>query len=125
MPKSIFETVKLQWGDETFEVAPNQVMGLIQRIEDHITFADLHTSKPAIGKISAAYAEALRYAGASVTDEEVYGQMFDMATGRQMKNSITGLLMIMIPPNQLQKKTRDSPVKPKPKNGKKKQSKKV
>lgn len=105
MSKNIFEPVKLLWNDEEYEVASNRVMGLIQRIEDHVTFADLQLENPKIGKISVAYAEVLRYAGAEVKDDEVYQAMFHGATGAQIQNAITGLLVIMIPPQHLQKKT--------------------
>jgi hypothetical protein len=111
----IFETVKIQWDGEDYEVDPNRVMGLINRIEDHISFSDLSSKSLKISKVACAYAEALRYAGCTVTDAEVYNSMFDGASGRQIQNAISGLLLIMIPPEHLQKKTQKPKMKMKAK----------
>lgn len=105
MSKSVFEPVKITWDKKEYEIPANQVMGLIARIEDHISFADLVGNKPKIGKISTAWAEALRYAGAKVSNEEVYSEMFSGATGSQITSAVSGLMEIMIPPGHLQKKT--------------------
>lgn len=94
------------WADEEYVIPANRVMGLIERIEDHITFADLASNKVRFGKISRAYAEALRYAGKDVGVEEVYKSMLSGATTNQVQSAINGLLQIMIPPEPVQKKTK-------------------
>jgi len=118
MSKSVFEPVKIKWDGEEYEIPANRVMGLIERIEDHISFADLGGKNPKIGKISRAWAEVLRYAGAAVSDDEIYMQMFDGATGGQIQTAVFGLMEIMIPPAYLQKKTpagpAEKPSTPKP-----------
>lgn len=103
---SVFEDVEIRWGDKDYKVPSHRVMGMIEKIEDHVTFGDLNTNKPPLGKIAAAFAEALRYAGANVSSEEVYSGMFEGATTGQILMAITGLQMIMIPPAHVQKKTK-------------------
>jgi len=105
MRESVFDDVKIKWDGKDHTVTSDRVMGLIERIEEHISFADLSGTKPKIGKIAGAWAEALRYAGARVTTEEVYAGMFKSATSGQINTAISGLLLIMIPPEALQKKT--------------------
>lgn len=111
MEDSVFDEVKIKWGGKDYTVPSNRVMGLIERIEDHISFADLSGNRPRLGKIAAAWAEALRYAGAQVSAEEVYGDMFKSATSGQINTAISGLLLIMIPPDAIQKKTDNRTVK--------------
>lgn len=109
MNKSIFEPVKLKWGDEEKEIPANRVMELIILLEDHISFEDL-IGNPKRGKLSNAYSEGLRFAGFSVTTEEVYSQMFSGASLIQIQNAIAGIQQIMIPPATLkmyQKQTKE------------------
>ena len=109
MSKSIFEPVTLAWGKDTYEIPAELVMGLIERIEDHVTFGDLADNKVKFGKIAAAYGTALRYAGCRVTNEEVYRSILDGASFEQVTSAINGLMMIMVPPGRIQKKTKDGP----------------
>lgn len=108
MTKSIFEPIKIQWGDDEYEIPANRIMGLIETIEDHVSYADLNPDNPKMGKIAAAYTKAIRYAGGKVDEGEVYNAMFDGATAFQVAQAIDGLLAIMIPPAHLQKKTADT-----------------
>ena len=105
MSGSIFEDVKLEWDGKEYTIPSNRVMGLIERIEDHLSFSDLLSKNPKIGKIAGAWAEALRYAGAAVSDEQVYAEMFRGATTGQIKTAVFGLMEIMVPPQHIQKKT--------------------
>ncbi|NIQ01592.1 MAG: hypothetical protein GWM98_15405 [Nitrospinaceae bacterium] len=119
MTNSVFKPVTLEWEGTEYEIPADRIMGLIVRLEDIVSFRDLDQKNVKPGKISAAYAEALRYAGATVTDEEVYEQMFLGATTGQLYGAIAGLFSIMIPPSHLQKKTKDGPEPPgAPKKGK-------
>ena len=111
MRDSVFDDVKIKWDGKEYTIPSNRVMPLIERIEDHVSFGDLAGKKPKIGKIASAWAEVLRYAGASVSDEQVYADMFKSATSGQIHTAISGLLMIMVPPEALQKKTDSGPVK--------------
>lgn len=96
---SIFQPVTLKWNDDEYVIPANQVMGLIAQIEDAITLNELLGKKGApLGRVAMGYGAALRYAGARVTDEEVYQSMFGGESGATVQAAVTGLLTMMIPP---------------------------
>jgi hypothetical protein len=77
-------------------------MGAIARIEDVITLAELQNysirGAAPIGKLSMAYAAVLRYAGARVTDEEVYEKSFVGDREQEaMIMAIMNLMKMMLP----------------------------
>jgi hypothetical protein len=97
-----FEDIELPWSGKTFVIKSNRVMGAIARIEDVITLAELQAyavkGAAPIAKLSMAYAAVLRYAGAQVTDEEVYEKSF--VGGREqeaMVMAIMNLMKMMLP----------------------------
>lgn len=105
----IFKPVTLTWKGVDYEVGADSVMMLIAKIEDIITLTELLNPKGRpIAKISMAYAEALRYAGARVKDDEVYAAMFKEGASDAATNAVNGLLMMMVPPPEL---VEDKPVK--------------
>jgi hypothetical protein len=104
MIMSVFDDIELPWAGSTFVIKSNRVMGAIARIEDAITLAELQAyavkGAAPIGKLSMAYAAVLRYAGARVTDEEVYEKSF--AGDREQEAmilSIMNLMKLMLPPS--------------------------
>lgn len=103
---SIFEPVTLTWNDEEYTIEPNRVMGLIEVIEDIITLEEV-VSKTGNkrGKLSRAFASALRYAGAKVNDEDVFKTMFGSTAGSSISSAVTAILMLMIPPEHLRAET--------------------
>lgn len=101
---SVFQEIKLPWEGKVYIVPPDQVMMCIAKVEAHITLVDLNEygqrGAAPLGRLSIAYATALRHAGARVSDEEVYASLFkagDMAN--RVAESIGVLLMMMIPPD--------------------------
>ena len=102
---SIFHEVGLSWKGEEFTVPHDRVMGLIEVIEEVVTIQDL-TSKNGVkfGKISRAYSDALKYAGArGATQEQVYSAMIGgSGEGVAIQEAVNSLLMLMIPPEHLQ-----------------------
>jgi hypothetical protein len=100
----IFEEVTLTWKGADYTVSPDRVMGLIATVEDVITLSELgRSASPKLAKLSTAYAVALRYAGCSVTSEEVYAACFsDAAT--MVERLVSSLLLLMIPPAELKEK---------------------
>jgi len=108
MSKSIFEDVTISWAGKEYTVKANEVMGLIRRIEDHISWNDLISKQAKISRLSDAWAEVLSYVGVGITPEEVYELLFDGATMDQIWNSVNTLMIIMVPPKHLQKKTEAS-----------------
>ena len=109
MSESVFETVKIKWDGKEYEIPPDRMMGLIVRIEDHISFADLAGKNPPMSRIAGAWSEVLRYVGVSVSGEEVYRDMIKGASLAQIQTALFGLMEIMIPPDAVQKKTKAGP----------------
>lgn len=108
-----FDTITLEHEGQDYVVEPRQVMGLIDAVEEHVTLGEIVTDQSKrgtirFGKLSQAYASALRYAGAKVTDEEIYISL--MPTGqdpqamqRRSTEIVTALLQLMVPPEDVVK----------------------
>ena len=107
-----FEPVTLSWGGEDFTVQADNVLELVAHIEDALCGADqpsavvalMRPGGPTHVRLSRAYGAALRYAKASVTDEEIYLSIQDdFASGKtdvsvKINAAIMGLLKIVSPP---------------------------
>jgi hypothetical protein len=102
----MFDPIKLRWNDQSYVVAPDRVMGAIASVEDVVTMEELgrYLKKRTMpfGKLAMAYGSLLRYAGARVTDEEVYLGMFGGGdTTQAMLTAMTTLLAMLLPPGAL------------------------
>jgi len=112
---AVFERVVLSIKGENYTVESDRVMGLINQIENHITFFDLVNPQYLRNEqLSRAYHAALTYAGADVKIEDVYVSLFSVDGKEKVIDRINGLLSMMIPPKHLQasldvKKYRPSP----------------
>lgn len=95
---SVFEQIELGFKGETFVVQPDKVMRLIALVEDVISLQEL-TSQPKLSKLAEAYTVALNYAGASAQTEEVYASLFGDGGSEVVQNTITSLIMMMLPPS--------------------------
>ena len=108
-----FEPVTLTWQEQSWTVPANKQMGLIARIEDALSGDSgeqavtilWRKEGPPHSRMAAAFGAALRYAGASVTDEEIYLSIHrDIATGSATQTAakvnmmILALLSIISPP---------------------------
>jgi len=100
---AIFEDVSLTWEGKDYRVSRNKIMGLIAAIEERIPFTKLHSSNPPMSGIAQGYAAALRYAGARVSDEDVYASLFS-SDGVGISQAISDLSVLMIPPDVIRKK---------------------
>lgn len=103
MPR-IFEDIPLEWKGEKFIIPSNRIMGALARIEELVTLDELHAMTQGKGlkfiAVSRAYASTLRFAGAMVTDEEVYASMFEKDDDKKkgaMITAVFGLLNMMVP----------------------------
>jgi hypothetical protein len=104
MPKSVFEKIELTWKGETYVIPPNRVLRAIAKIEECISSADLAKGEHVpFSKAAMAYAAVLRYAGAKVTDDEVYEALWDNNGAAGASNVVIALWMMMIPPAQRRK----------------------
>lgn len=111
-----FSPVSLGWQGESFTVPADRQMQLILEIEDALSGASgqqaiavlMQRGGPSYARLSQAYGAALRYAGASVTDDEIYlSIMSDMAEGKadaatKTQTAVLALLSIIAPPVALQ-----------------------
>lgn len=104
MSAAPFDDIHLGWQGKTLTIPAHRVMGAIKRIEDHVTLAELQADAGRgtlrLGKLAAAYADVLRYAGAAgVTEEDVYAGMFGVEAQKNVVGAIASLLGMMIPRN--------------------------
>lgn len=102
---AIFQTIELFWDGEPYVIPPERVLGAVAEIEEIVTLPDLLTmlgGKMTMAKLSRAYGVLLRYAGAKLTDDEVYGGLVKRGeTFEQMQTACMALLGVMIPPESL------------------------
>lgn len=107
---SRFRPITLEFKGKSYTVPAERMMGLIDSIEEHITLAEIYEDGRArktmrFGKLSAAYASALNYAGADTNQEEVYFALFgdsaEQAADTKAFNVMMALLTIMTPPQSV------------------------
>lgn len=102
---SPFSEVKLRYEGVEYVIPPDRVLMAIARVEEVLTVDELvkyaaRGSAP-MAKLSMAYGTVLRYAGANVTDSEVYRSMFNINQLNATVAAVNGLLQMMIPPDAL------------------------
>jgi len=109
----MFSDVKFTYGGKDYTVKSDQVLMCIARVEGVITLGELvDTSRPQNAKLAMAYGEALRFAGAVVSNEELYLNIFKDGAAQSMGAAVGGLLSLMIPPEALQEKAGTAEKKP-------------
>ena len=100
----IFEPITITWAGSEYKIESDRVMGAIATIEEVVTLSELaemlQSGKLAFSKIARAFASVLRYAGASVSNEEVYSAMFGEDKSSAMQ-SLSMLLGMMVPPTAI------------------------
>ena len=109
----MFEDVTLSWKDETFTVPADKQMVLIAKLEDALRGDSgrqplgilMQMGGPSYGELARAYGAALRHAGATVSDGEVYlAIQEDLASlnpeevTAKIQTSVVALISIMSPP---------------------------
>ena len=111
---SIFEDIKLAWDGRDYVIPSDRVMGAIARIEDVVTLGELqrYSEKQAapLAKVAMAYGTVLRYAGANVTDDQVYAGIFSGEAPNQQDSIVTSiytLLAMMLPPEAMRSGSKD------------------
>ncbi|MGK7753780.1 hypothetical protein [Roseovarius sp. C03] len=121
-----FEPVTISWKGEAFTVPAEDQLPLIAKIEDALSDQSgrpavlVLTTRggPSYSRLAAAYGAAMRHAGASVTDAEIYLSITeDLAKGdaeiaEKLQNAVLGLLAIIAPPVYRQLTSRGEPGKP-------------
>jgi len=103
---AIFQPIKLSWHDRDFTIPAERVLGAIAVVEDVATFPDIarmiNRGEPNFSKVARAYGALLRYAGASVLDDEVYAGLFNPETMQaQVLTALNLLAVMMTPPSAI------------------------
>jgi hypothetical protein len=108
-----FEGVTLTWNGTPYNVPANRRLKLIMSVESIIGAFELSQLSQGgnipLARIAAAYGAALRFAGASVTDEDVYAGMFQGTTAEAVSTALFGLLALMLPPAAMLKNNGSAP----------------
>jgi len=97
-----FDDITLEWHGKEFTIPANRVLKAIACVEDVLTLNELamYSERKAIpfAKIASAYGAVLRYAGARVTDDEVYSGMLQSEDkGVTVTTALGGLMAMMMP----------------------------
>lgn len=97
-----FDDVVLTWAGIDYTIPATKMMGAIARIEDHVTLPELRNygerGAVPLSRLASAFASVLRYAGAKLTDEDVYAEMFKgEAQQAAMAISVNILIAMMVP----------------------------
>lgn len=107
-----FDDVTLDWKGRTYRIKGTRLMGAIKQIEREITLFELiqyaQRETIPIATLSSAFAILLRYAGASVTEEEIFKE-FDEVMQNSIMNLVHLLVELMTPP-KLRAKMQAEPV---------------
>lgn len=107
-----FEPVTVAWKGETYTVEPDRMLMLIAQVEDALSGGSgkqavqilTQSGGPNYSALSRAFGAALRYAGADVSDEEIYLSIMDDFADRKadvavkVQQAIMALLAIIAPP---------------------------
>ena len=108
-----FEDVTLSWGGKDFVVPASRQLMLIAKIEDALggdtgeqaVAVLFRKNGPPHSRLAMAYGAAMRYAGASVTDDQVYLTIHEDIANKSaaavqgtIQTMLAGLLAIISPP---------------------------
>lgn len=95
---SIFQDVVLRWHGADYPVPSNRVMKMIAAVESEITLKELTQDRGVpLARMAAGYSAALTFAGARVSPEDVYAELFANGSS-DIPMLISALLSMMIPP---------------------------
>jgi hypothetical protein len=101
---AIFEKITLGWRDRDYVIPADKVMMAIAVVDEIITYGELcmiaQIGRPPLAKLAQAYGAVLRFAGAKVSDEEVYEGMFtDGQLLERVAAAVNTLVVMMTPPS--------------------------
>lgn len=105
---SVFDDIKIGWAGKQYVIPARKVLGAIARIEEVLTLQELlryaQEGNFPMAKIARGYSAVLRYAGADITEDDVYEGMFPNGTAGVNPQetafaAMQGLMEMMIPPS--------------------------
>lgn len=98
----MFAPIKLQWQGRAYEIPANRVLMAIAEAEEVLTLDELQRfaarGTAPTAKLSMAYGRLLRFAGATVADDEVFAGMLTGDQGEVAAAATSALLALMLPP---------------------------
>lgn len=102
----MFKPIELEWHGKPVVIPANRALGAIATVEGIITGQEIQGFLQRGGypaaRVAQAFGALLRYAGETVTDDEVYRGLFnDGPKTERTVGSMNLLLMMMIPPDML------------------------
>jgi len=107
-----FSDIELDWKGQVYVVKSHRVMGAISRIEEIVTLPEIQEyarrGTVPLAKLSMALGAVLRYAGASVTDDDIYSTALSSSDSGVMM-SVMAIMQVMLPPEVRRKLETDAP----------------
>lgn len=96
----LFEPIELTWQNRKFVITPSRALRAIAKVEDIITLQQLSKADQVpFAKLALAYHALLKFAGANVTEEEVYEALWGATgEGQSAVAMVNALLSMMLPP---------------------------
>ena len=105
----MFKQIEIGWHDDDYVIPADKVLGAVAAVEEVITVQKLmrisNEDELPLSHVAMAYANLLRYAGAKVTDDEVYQGMFADPQAQELVGlALIGLFEMVAPPKQGKKR---------------------
>jgi len=103
----VFRDLELEWQGVVYSIPANRIMGAIARIEEVVTLPELQAyaqrGTAPVAKLSMAFGSVLRYAGADISDDEVYAAALaeNAEESGGVLTAVMNVMQIMIPPDVL------------------------
>ncbi|MGE8940486.1 hypothetical protein ACO2I3_01095 [Leptospira interrogans] len=104
----VFKDVTLAWNGSTFTIPAAKVFTCCAIVEEIMSAQEIAhaitTHDLKLVRFSKAYATALRFAGATVTDEQVYSSLFQGNANdvrQRIMPMLDALMRLMIPPSDM------------------------
>lgn len=99
----IFKPITFEWVGVKYTIPADKILPIVADIETKITFMELASTmqnqkKVPIATLSMVYGMVLRYAGAQVSDNEVYAGMFANSDENTLAAAMQTLMLMMMPP---------------------------
>lgn len=96
----LFEAIELTWDGRKFVITPSRTLRAIAKVEDIITLQQLSKADQVpFAKLALAYHALLKFAGANVTEDEVYESLWNASdSGQNAVQMVNAILMMMLPP---------------------------
>lgn len=100
----IFDDIRLKWDGVEYVIPHTRVLRAIAAVEEVATFDEFNgfskRRTAPLAKIAMAYGVLLRFAGADVSDDDVYGGMFANG-GATMAQTVSTVLAMMMPSERI------------------------